>query len=68
MLTIREQNQTLPPQQVLTPTTTQNVLTSGLLAALGARRQLHSLEETRQNDIHESSLRDHLCHYQTRVP
>jgi hypothetical protein len=67
MLTIRGQNQILPSQQVLTPTTTHNALTSRLLAAPGARRRLHSLEETRQNDIHESSLGDPLCHYHTHV-
>jgi len=66
-LTSRGKNQTLPSQQVLTPLTTHNALTSGPPAAQGARRRSHYLEETRHNDIHESSLRDHSCLYHTHA-
>jgi len=63
MLTTQWQNQTLPPQQILTPSTTHNILALRPPAAPGARRRLHYLEETRHDNNNESSSRDHSCHY-----
>jgi hypothetical protein len=67
MLTTRWQNQTLSPQQILTPSTTHNILALRPQAAPRARRRLHYLEETKHNNIYESSSMDHSHHCHTHV-
>jgi hypothetical protein len=47
MLATQEKNQTLSPQQVLTPLTTYNSLLPRPPTIAGAYRQLHYLENTR---------------------
>jgi hypothetical protein len=41
---------------------THNALVPWSSIVQSPRRQLHCTNETRQNDIHESPLRSHLCH------
>jgi hypothetical protein len=59
VLASRGQNQTLSYQQVLTPSTTHNVLAPRPPTTLGAQRWLYYLEETSYNDISISYSRDH---------
>jgi hypothetical protein len=56
MFATQEQNQTLPPQKVLTPIVAHLSSAPSPFVAPNAHRQLHYQEESRKNDLQKSIL------------
>lgn len=67
MLATQGQNQTLSPQQVLTPLATHNAPAPQPPTVPSARKRLHYPEETKQNDILKNPSRGHSCYCDTHV-
>jgi len=56
MFATQEQNQTLPPQKVLTPIVAHLSSAPSPFVAPNAHRQLHYPEESRKTDLQKSIL------------